>query len=114
MSSPPPLPSQGELAEAGREQLGALHRLGVVLAHFGAEKLDRDVGAAGILTNEVDTYTGSVGRSFATARVVPASYVQPSPPPPAAWVVLAVVGGALGLSAAAALLLLGGRNARQQ
>lgn len=104
------LPSSEELAEAGREQLGALHRVGTLAAHFGAEKLDQKYGTLGYLTSEVDRFTQSVGRTFSAGGLLPEAYVPPNPPPSIGMVL--VVGGLLtvGVVGSVALLVRGGRR----
>ncbi|HNN91048.1 MAG TPA: hypothetical protein PKI03_02220 [Pseudomonadota bacterium] len=104
------LPSDEQLAAAGREQLGALHRLGSLAAHFGAQELDKQKGTFGYLTSEVDRFTGSVGQTFAAGGLLPPNYVQPKPPPSVGTVL--IVGGLVtaGLVGSLVLLARGGRR----
>jgi hypothetical protein len=82
------------LKAAGAEQLAALHNIGRLAAHVGAEKLDSQVGAGGFLTNAIDNYTAAVGRSFQKAGAVPQDFQQTSVPPPTKWIAVAVIGTA--------------------
>lgn len=105
------LPSEDQLAEAGREQLGALHRVGTLAAHFGAQALDKKYGTLGYLTSEVDRFTGSVGRTFSAGGLLPQGYVPPKPPPSVGTIL--VVGGlvSVGVVGSLALLFRGARRA---
>ena len=104
------LPSADQLAEAGREQLGQIHRLGVLLANVGAQQLDRKYGTLGAITSEVDKFTAGVGRTYATAGLVPTNYRAPSPPP-ALGVVLGVF--AVGAAGLVAVSFLVGRSSKR-
>lgn len=106
---PAPLPSAEQLAEAGREQLGSLHRIGTLFANVGAQKLDKQYGTLGAITSETNRLTASVGRSFGTGGLLPTNYVAPSPPP-ALGVVLGVF--AIGAAGAISIAFLLGRNSR--
>ena len=92
------------LQRAALEQLMALHRIGRLAAHVGAEKLDGDVGAFGLLTNEIDQYTAAVGRTYAQAGLVPPGWKEVAVPPPKKWILGVALGG-VGLVGVTALLL---------
>lgn len=94
------------LRRAGQVQLAALHRLGRLLAHVGAEKLDQDAGGLGFITNEVDAYTAATGQMYREAGLVPEVYEEPPVPPPRKWIIGLVLGG-MGVGALLALLLAG-------
>lgn len=106
---PSPLPSAEQLAEAGREQLGSLHRLGTLFANLGAQKLDKQYGTLGAVTSETNRLTAAIGRSYGTAGLLPTNYVAPSPPP-ALGVVLGVL--AIGAAGVVSIAFLLGRTSR--